>query len=398
MEGPTPVSALIHAATMVTAGVYLLARCTPLFILVPGVQVTVAAIGAFTALLAAFIALTQHDLKRVLAYSTVSQIGFMFLAIGCAGPALPTIAVTAAIFHLFTHAFFKAVLFLSSGSVMHSMHDVIDMREFGGLRKVLPITHIAFLCGALALAGVPLFSGFFSKDMVLEAALEAAGHSERFGGIYMVLFGIGLTTALMTAFYTFRAYFRTFWGELRMPHGAHPHELWVMSLPLIVLAIGAVLVGIVAEPFTHWFSDFLTSAPFLKSGTPAEHHPNWPLMLGSAAVSPAGVGIAWYLYVKKPATAGKFAESARTPYFLSLNKLYVDEIYNLLFVQPLTLLAGICGLVEAIVGDLVRLIASIPRALGGVLRPLQNGLVQFYALSMIMGVAAFIGYLVLFAK
>ena len=147
MEGPTPVSALIHAATMVTAGVYLLARCTPLFVLVPGVQLAVAIVGAFTAILAAFIALTQHDLKRVLAYSTVSQIGYMFLAVGCSGPSLPKIAVTAALFHLFTHAFFKAVLFLSSGSVMHSMHDVIDMRRFGGLRKVLPITHITFLCG-----------------------------------------------------------------------------------------------------------------------------------------------------------------------------------------------------------------------------------------------------------
>src|SRR5947208_11430649 len=182
MEGPTPVSALIHAATMVTAGVYLLARCAPLFVLVPGVQLVVAILGAATALLAAFIALTQHDLKRVLAYSTVSQIGFMFLAVGCAGPALPAVAVTAAIFHLFTHAFFKAVLFLSSGSVMHAMHDVIDMREFGGLRKVLPVTHIAFLCGALALAGFPLLSGFWSKDMVLEAAFEA-GHSSPYGTV-----------------------------------------------------------------------------------------------------------------------------------------------------------------------------------------------------------------------
>ena len=170
-------------------------------------------------------------------------------------------------------------------------------------------------------------------------------------------------------------------------------------MPLIVLAIGAVAVGIVAEPFTHWFSDFLTSAPYLKVARGSvPHHENWGLMFGSAVVALVGVGVAWYMYVRKPVTAGKLADSARTPYYLSLNKLYVDEIYNLLFVQPLTLLAGICGLLESIVSDLVRLIASIPRALGDAIRPMQNGLVQFYALSMVMGIAAFIGYLVLFAK
>ncbi len=397
MEGPTPVSALIHAATMVTAGVYLLARCTPLLLAVPGVQLTIAIIGAFTALLAAFIALTQHDLKRVLAYSTVSQIGFMFLAVGCAGPALPKIAVVAAIFHLFTHAFFKAVLFLSSGSVMHAMHDVIDMREFSGLRKVLPVTHIAFLCGALALAGIPLFSGFWSKDMVLEAALEA-GHSERFGTIYLILFGIALTTALMTASYTFRAYFRTFWGPLRMPHGAHPHETWVMNLPLIVLAIGAVLVGIAVEPFTHWFSGFLSKAPFLASTPTPEHHLNWPLILGSSAVALLGLAVAYFMYVKSPSTADKAARSVGRVYSYSLNKLYVDEIFKVLFVQPMNLLAGICSLADAVVSDLTRLVASIPRGIAVTIKPLQNGLVQFYALSMVLFVAAFIGLLVLFAK
>jgi NADH:ubiquinone oxidoreductase subunit 5 (subunit L)/multisubunit Na+/H+ antiporter MnhA subunit len=334
----------------------------------------------------------------VLAYSTVSQIGFMFLAVGCSGPALPKLALTAALFHLFTHAFFKALLFLSSGSVMHAMHDVIDMRQFGGLRKMLPITHITFLCGALALAGIPIFSGFWSKDMVLESALEA-GHSERFGSIYIILFGVGLATALLTAFYTFRAYFKTFWGELRMPDGAHPHETWVMMVPLIVLAIGAVGVGIIAEPFTHWFSDFLTRSPFLTTTQGSVPHAlNWTLMLGSTAVALTGFGGAYYLYKAKPAAAEKAAETAGGTYYLSLNKLYVDEIFTILFVQPLNLLAGICGLLEAIVYDLVRLIASVPRAIATVLKPLQNGLVQFYALTMVMGVAAFIGYLVLFAK
>src|SRR5262245_42658792 len=400
MEGPTPVSALIHAATMVTAGVYLLARCTPLFTLAPGVQVTVAVIGGATALVAAFIALTQYDLKRVLAYSTVSQLGFMFLAVGCAGPVLPAVAVTAAIFHLFTHAFFKAVLFLSSGSVMHAMHDRIDMREFSGLRRVLPVTHITFLCGALALAGVPVFAGFWSKDAILEAAFEA-GRAPRFGTVYVILFGVALATALLTAFYTFRAYYRTFWGPLKMPHGAHPHEPWVMSLPLIVLAVGAVLAGIIAEPFTHWFSRFLTQSPIIVQaslGQTAKHHLNWPLMIGSTVVALAGVGLAWYLYLARPGAAERVAAAAPRMYYLSRNRLYVDEIYNILFVQPLVLLAGICRLMEAVVFDLVRLVATAPRYLGEFIRPLQNGLVQFYALFMVMGVAAFIGYLVLFAR
>jgi NADH-quinone oxidoreductase subunit L len=205
----------------------------------------------------------------------------------------------------------------------------------------------------------------------------------------------------MTAFYTFRAYYRTFWGELRMPAGAHPHEPWVMTLPLIVLGIGAVFVGIVAEPFTHWFSHFLTRSPHLAAasgGRPVEHHLNWPLILASSAAAIIGVGLAHYLYKVRPGAVDQVAEAARTPYYLSLNKLYVDEIYTLLFVQPLALLAGICRLVEAVVYDLVRLIATVPRYLADVIRPLQNGLVQWYALSMVMGIAVFVGYLVLFAK
>jgi NADH-quinone oxidoreductase subunit L len=401
MEGPTPVSALIHAATMVTAGVYLLARCAPLFVLLPGVQLTVAVIGATTALLAAFIALTQNDLKRVLAYSTVSQIGFMFLAVGCGGAALPTVAVTAALFHLFTHAFFKAVLFLASGSVMHSMHDVIDMRQFGGLRKVLPVTHWTFLAGALALAGVPLFSGFWSKDMVLEATLEAASHSARFGTVYAILFGVALVTALMTAFYTFRAYYRTFWGELRMPEGAHPHEPLVMTIPLVILGLGAVAVGFVAEPVTHWFSSFVTDSPTLlriSGGRTGSHELNWLLIAGSSVAALVGVGLAYYLYQARPGAAERLADRAGGLYYLSRNKLYVDEIYNLVLVQPLTLLAGIGKLLETVVYDLVRLVAAVPRYLGEAIRPLQNGLVQYYALAMALGVAVFVGWLVLFAK
>ena len=400
MEGPTPVSALIHAATMVTAGVYLLARCAALFALCPAVQATVAVVGAITAILAAFIALTQNDLKRVLAYSTVSQLGFMFVALGCSGPAVPSSAVTGAVFHLFTHAFFKAVLFLSAGSVMHAMHDVIDMRQFSGLRKKLPVTHFAFLCGAAALAGVPLLSGFWSKDMILESALEA-GHDRRFGTLYMVIFGVTLATAAMTAFYTFRAYFRTFCGPLKMPEGAHPHETWVMNIPLIVLAVGALFVGIVAEPFTHWFSHFLGHAKTLvqaDAGREVVHHLNWPLMIGSGAVALAGVGLAYVMYAGPSPMPANMAKNLRVPYYASLNKGYVDEIYNILFVQPFLMIAGFCKLCEAIVYDLVRLVATVPRFLADLIRPLQNGLVQFYALSMAMGLAAIVGYLVLVAK
>jgi len=245
MEGPSPVSALIHAATMVTAGVYLVARCTPLFGRSPDAQLIVALIGGFTALIAAAMALTQPDLKRVLAYSTISQLGYMFLALGSGLQelALVPLAVTAAIFHLFTHAFFKALLFLGAGSVMHAMGGVIDMRRFGGLRKLLPVTHLTFLCGAASLAGVPLLSGFWSKDEILSATFDASRFEWSRRGIYGILLIVGLITAGLTAFYTFRAYFLTFWGEEKIPPeaGHHAHESpLIMTGPLVILAIGAV--------------------------------------------------------------------------------------------------------------------------------------------------------------
>ena len=242
MEGPTPVSALIHAATMVTAGVYLLARCAPLFVLSPTAQIVVSIIGGLTALLAAFIALTQNDLKRVLAYSTVSQLGYMFMALGCAGAITPTLAVAAAIFHLFTHAFFKALLFLGSGSVMHAMGGVIDVRKFGGLHRLLPVTHATFLIGCCALAGLPIFAGFWSKDQILDALMESADGGASHATLYGIVFLMALLTAMLTAFYTFRAYFLTFWGETVVPPkaGHHAHESpRVMLVPLIVLAVGA---------------------------------------------------------------------------------------------------------------------------------------------------------------
>ncbi|MFL5242407.1 MAG: NADH-quinone oxidoreductase subunit L [Gemmataceae bacterium] len=386
MEGPTPVSALIHAATMVTAGVYLVARCTPLFILEPAAQVIVAVIGAFTALLAALIALTQNDLKRVLAYSTISQLGYMFLGLGSG-------AVIAGIFHLFTHAFFKALLFLAAGSVMHAMGGIIDMRRFGGLRHVLKTTHATFLCGAAALAGVPLLSGFWSKDEILDGCLRAAEQGSHYRSLYFLLLVIGLITAGLTAFYTFRAYFMTFWGEKRIPPeaGHHAHESPpVMTIPLIILAVGAVAAGIIVEPFTHGLSGFLEE--HTKGLTSQGSEPlNYPLMLISTLIALAGIGAAWWMYVKQPGLAGQTASSARGLYQLSLNKFHVDDLYDALILTPLAGFTAFCRIFDLYVLDgLVDLIGQIPRLLGVLFRPVQNGLVQFYAIAMILGLTVFL--------
>jgi NADH-quinone oxidoreductase subunit L len=395
MEGPTPVSALIHAATMVTAGVYLVARCMPLFVQAPVALLIVACIGAFTALLAALIALTQNDLKRVLAYSTISQLGYMFLALGSGQAGLATLAAIAAIFHLFTHAFFKALLFLSAGSVMHAMGNIIDMRRFGGLRKLLPITHATFLCGALALAAVIPFSGFWSKDDILAVNLHAS-ESSVYGIVYMILFISALITAGLTAFYTFRAYFLTFWGEERVPPeaGHHAHEAPpVMTVPLMILAVGAVAAGIIVEPFTHWFSHLLQGR-WLQSffpGEAAEHGWNIFLLLGSTLFALGGIAVAWWMYVRKPGLAEEVAESVPRAYELSRNRFYLDELYSAFVVQPLRIAAVVCRVLDQYVVDgIVDLIGGLPRSLGRMFRPIQNGLVQFYALAMVMGLTVFL--------
>ncbi len=400
MEGPSPVSALIHAATMVTAGVYLVARCMPLFGHSDAALVVVAGIGAVTALIAAVMALTQTDLKRVLAYSTISQLGYMFLALGCGLRTghLAAFAVTAAMFHLFTHAFFKALLFLAAGSVMHAMGNIIDMRRFGGLYRVLPTTHWTFLCGAGALAGVPLLSGFWSKDEILDVALSASGKDPMLGSIYLVFFAIGLFVAALTAFYTFRAYFLTFWGAERIPEeaGHHAHESPpVMTIPLMILAAGAVFVGIIVEPFTHWFSHVLEhrwiSHAFGSLYREHEHTMNLPMMLGSSVVALAGVAAAWWMYVRQPSAAAQVAEAAPAAYHLSLNRFYLDELYIIFVVKPLVGLAVFCRVFDQYVVDgLVDLFGQVPSFLGMLIRPLQNGLVQFYALLMVLGLAGFL--------
>jgi len=424
MEGPTPVSALIHAATMVTAGVYMVARCTLLFTHAPEAQIFVAFIGGFTALLAALIALTQTDLKRVLAYSTVSQLGYMFLGLGTG---LLT-GVAGAMFHLVTHAFFKALLFLGAGSVMHAMGGVIDMREFSGLRKKMPQTYITFLVGSLALAGIPPLSGFWSKDAILSAVHEAShsaphtsshgtatakshddGHAstadaliietpaKRFMGLtypkmYTVLFWMGCFTAFLTAFYTFRAFIMTFHGPEKIPHeaGHHAHESPpVMCLPLFVLALGALFLGGLLGHVTGLFDTYLDKAiPGIHEA--ASHHgTDWFVMGLSSLIGVAGIGLAVVLYGSPSSLPDKIAAAAGPLTRLSQNKFYLDEVYQVLFVWPLRLLAELSRLVDWLVIDvlLVGGMSRIPALIGRLPRPIQNGLVQFYALAMTLAMA-----------
>jgi NADH-quinone oxidoreductase subunit L len=386
MEGPTPVSALIHAATMVTAGVYLVARCTPLFLHAPEAQIVVGVIGGGTALLAALIALTQNDLKRVLAYSTVSQLGYMFLSLGAGAVSehVAAMAVTAAIFHLFTHAFFKALLFLAAGSVMHSMGDVIDMRRFSGLKHALPITHKTFLVGALALAGLPVLSGFWSKDEII-AVLSEGTHGGRFANVYMWLFGVSLLTAVLTAFYTFRAYFLTFHGPEKFPEeaGHHPHDAPpIMAWPLIILAVFAAGIGLVVGP-TGLFAHYLAHMQGLPQSGPHVFH--WGVMGASTLAAVAGIGVAWAMYKnRKPVERD---EKARGPlYGLSQNRFYLDELFAGILVKPLELLAKVCVIFDLSVLDrLVDAIGKLPVRIGRQFRPLQDGLVQSYALLMLIG-------------
>jgi NADH-quinone oxidoreductase subunit L len=387
MEGPTPVSALIHAATMVTAGVYVVARSTPLFLHAPYAHLVVSGIGAATAVIAALIALTQNDLKRVLAYSTVSQLGYMFMALGAgaAGASLATMATTAAMFHLFTHAFFKALLFLAAGSVMHAMGDVIDMRRFGGLRRALPITHWTFLCGAAALAGEPFLSGFWSKDEILVALHAASGHA-RYGAYFHAIYWIALFTALLTVIYTFRAYFLTFWGETRLPAeaGHHPHDAPpVMAWPLRILALCAVVIGLVVGP-THWFAKYIHRTPGLPAAE--DHELHFSILILSGVIALAGFAVAWWMYAVSPQLPGRVAAALGPLYRAALNKFYFDEIYSAIVVTPLRTLAWLADRFDRwIIDPLVDIVGMVPRLFSSVPRVFHNGLVPSYALVMWIG-------------
>lgn len=374
MEGPTPVSALIHAATMVAAGVYLVAALFPLFGASPLALDVVAYVGAFTAIFAATIGLVQNDIKRVLAYSTVSQLGYMMLALGAAG-------YVAGVFHLYTHAFFKAMLFLAAGSVIHAVHTQ-DIRQMGGLYQAgLKVTGILFLIGCLAIAGIPPFAGFFSKEEILLTAWQAGRP-----GVFLV----ALLTAFITALYMFRLFFMVFGGKRRGGKGPIQEAPAVMTWPMIVLAVLTVIGGFV---HTHWTGTFL--GDWLKTG-PA---PTYGLEATSAAwililallVSLAGIGLAYWIYIRQPGRAEGWATTFSGPYRVLLNKYYVDEAYQVTLVRGLSGLSVLLAWIDRyIIDGLVRLAAWVPTAVGQLGARMQNGQVQRYGVTVFIGLVVII--------
>jgi NADH-quinone oxidoreductase subunit L len=448
MEGPTPVSALIHAATMVTAGVYMIARNAVLFSHAPETLQIVAVIGAATALFAGTIGIVQNDIKRVLAYSTVSQLGYMFLAMGVG-------AFGAGIFHLYTHAFFKALLFLGSGAVIHALHGEQDLRHMGGLKRELPITYWTFLIGAIAIAGVPGLAGFFSKDEILW---------KTFDGGHTLLWVIGVLTALLTATYMFRLVFLAFHGERRPApvaaghahdaHGRASHDTqhaplhdapWPMAVPLVALALGSVLAGYVGVPavlggsniIEHYLEpsfevhaaagdrahgdeagerpyvaegpvpgDSAAAVPDGESGEPshaadggAAHDPGTEraLMLVSIVLAFAGIGLAYYFFVANPGAADAVATSAAGLHRLLLNKYYVDELYDAAVVRPAVGISRsfLWQVVDAgVIDGAVNGAGAVVDAGAGALRKLQTGSVRVYAASLMLGAVLILGYYV----
>ena len=424
MEGPTPVSALIHAATMVTAGVYMVARSAALFQLTPHTSSVVGAVGAFTAILAASIALVQNDIKRVLAYSTVSQLGYMFLALGVG-------AYWVAVFHLFTHAFFKALLFLGSGSVIHAMSGEQDMRRMGGLKDKIPVTHWTMFVASVAIAGIPGLAGFFSKDEILWQAYSSPQGSQ-------ILWFVGLVTAAMTAFYMWRLMNLTFYGKSRVSAeaAAHVHESPVsMTGPLTVLAIGSVLAGWLGVPkawtlfsdtwrgFETWLAPAFHSAA-VEAAKEGAHDASteWILMGVSVAVAIIGITVARYFYHHRPEIPDSLEKSLRPLHGLLYNKWYVDEAYDFLFVNGLCkgggLLLGafdrnvVDGGVNGagwltrftsrvsiwwdtwIIDGAVRFGSFFVKVLSYPVCILQTGRVQAYAFFILVGAMAFLGYYV----
>jgi len=435
MEGPTPVSALIHAATMVTAGVYMIARLIPVFQLSEYALPTVAIVGAATALFAASIAMAQHDIKRVFAFSTVSQLGYMFLGVG-------VLETMGGVFHLFTHAFFKALLFLTAGSVMHAMAGQLDMRKMSGLKKCMPVTGWLMFIGCLALAGVPGLSGFFSKDTILAATLDKGLAEHR--TLYVILAGVGLVTAAMTAYYTFRLWFRVFVGPTRFqmgqehhehethkhehghdaanpppsdahtsgspsasPHESHephePHEMpwWPMNLPLAILALGAIVAGYLG-PWVAGQIEASSAAPAIVSASaPGAHgpmhggdhseggHGSHTLMLVlSSVLAAVGVAAAWYLHAANRGLADRLAARLQGLKRAAENQWYVDAAYTHVFRDGLRTLARIAWAIdEHLINGVALAIGYVPRVFGYAIRPFQRGGLQGYGLGMVGGIA-----------
>jgi NADH-quinone oxidoreductase subunit L len=416
MEGPTPVSALIHAATMVTAGVYMITRMNVVFQLAPVALAAVATVGAVTAIYAASMGLVQNDIKRVLAYSTVSQLGYMFLALGVG-------AFTAGIFHLMTHAFFKALLFLGSGSVIHALGGEQDMRKMGGLWRKIPITAWTFLLATIAISGIPPLAGFVSKDAILAASFDARP----------LLWGIGFVTAGMTAFYMFRLVFLTFFGESRVPHDVehHIHESpRSMTVPLMILALLSVVGGWIGWPeslggsdhFAKFLDPVIARHAEVIAAVPetTQHTTEHQLMVVSVLVAVVGIGLAWFFYLRRPRIPGTLAARSGGLYRLLYNKYYVDQIYDAMFVNRTkdlgtTLGAFDRGVIDGlgvngagwvtrafssismvwdkwIIDGLVNLAARIVWIFSYPVRMIQSGRVSNYALLIVLGVLVFLGY------
>jgi NADH-quinone oxidoreductase subunit L len=380
MEGPTPISALIHAATMVTAGVFMVARLAPIYNLSPTAMSVVAITGTATMVLGATIALTQTDIKRVVAYSTVSQLGYMVMACGLG-------AYASGMYHLLTHGAFKALLFLGCGSVIIALHHEQDMRHMGGLKDKLPITYWTFVVGSLALAGFPLTAGFFSKDDILVSAWSS-------GSLGQILTLFGLLTALLTAFYSFRLVFVTFWGPSHVdPHHAdHVHEpSQTMTTPLLILALFSILTGYLGIP------SFLE--PVFSTGGEAVHHGSAGLaiMMAATAMGLLGIAAAYYVYVVNPDLPERLAQQWNILYRGSLNKWYVDEVYDRLFVGPT--FAAASGLWKRVdVNFIDGAVNGIARGVawgGWLLRLIQSGQAQHYALATAMGIVLLTAYLLL---
>lgn len=386
MEGPTPVSALIHAATMVTAGVFMVARCNPLFNLSHVAMNTVAITGGVTAIFAASIGLVQNDIKRVIAYSTVSQLGYMFLALGVG-------AYSAGIFHLYTHAYFKALLFLGSGSVIHALHDEQNMQKMGGLKKFMPITYGVFILATLSITGIPGFAGFFSKDEILYRAYLG-------GGVGKILWLLATIAALLTAFYSWRLIFMTFHGKFRGTHEQehHLHESPpVITVPLMFLAVGAVAAGWVGiSPLLMEHGDRIGEflAPVLGHPHGEGTHAEEMMVMGmSIFVAVAGWFIAYQMYVKRTELPQKIGAKFQSIYRLLYNKYWVDELYSKIIVQPVLkasdkIVLGFfdAKIIEGVVNGLPHLIG----AFSGRLRKVQNGIFSFYGLIMVLGALAII--------
>lgn len=394
MEGPTPVSALIHAATMVAAGVYFVARI--FVMLTPDALTIIAFVGGFTAIMAATMALTQNDIKRILAYSTVSQLGYMVLGLGVG-------AYSAAIFHLMTHAFFKACLFLGSGAIIHAMHHEQDIRNMGGLRKKLPVTFWTYIFATAALAGLPLFSGFLSKDAIIAGGFGWASYHG--GGLFSLVPYMALTAALLTAFYMGRQVFVVFFGKPRDQHAYdHAHEVSpVMYIPLVILALLSIFPMFSFNPFDGGQGWFMTLIPTPESVVPfidgsaqasglaeATHHAHWSTVVSSITVALIGLILAVFMYIKVVINPDNLMNSLRPLYNFSLNKWYFDELYEATVIRGNIFLAKVSAFIDLFVVDgLVNVTAYLTGFIGLIARKFQTGKVQSYVVMALIGVLVF---------